>query len=47
MEWNRIFGLLFSGFMMKLYAAAMGVWMAYEVGNFLFATMAPIVTALK
>lgn len=35
MEWERIIGGLFSGFMCKLYAAAFAVWMAYEAGSFL------------
>lgn len=36
MEWERIIGLLFSGFAMKLYAAGGALWMAYEAGSFTF-----------
>lgn len=36
MEWERIIGLLFTGFAMKLYAAIGAVWMAYEAGAFIF-----------
>lgn len=35
MEWERIIGQLFSGFMCKLYAVAFAVWMAYEAGSFI------------
>lgn len=38
MEWERIIGQLFSGFMCKLYAVAFAVWMAYEAGSFIYAT---------
>lgn len=42
MEWERIIGQLFSGFMCKLYASAFAVWMAYEAGSFLFRSMAAV-----
>ncbi|QJD54538.1 hypothetical protein [Sphingomonas phage Kharn] len=38
MEWERIIGQLFSGFMCKLYACAFAVWMAVEAGSFIFRT---------
>lgn len=33
---ERIAGALFSGFMCKLYAAALGVWMAVEAATFVY-----------
>lgn len=42
LEWERIFGLLFSGFMVKLYALAMGVTLACYTGSFLLDTFGKI-----
>jgi len=42
MEWERIFGLLFSGFMVKLYAAVMAVWLASEAATFIIEAFEPI-----
>lgn len=36
MEMERIVGLLFSGFMCKVYAGATAIWMAVEAGSFVF-----------
>lgn len=35
MEMERIAGALFSGFMCKLYAASLGIWMAYAAGCYI------------
>ena len=39
MTFDRIFGLLFSGFAVKAYAAGMAIWLALEASSILSAAM--------
>lgn len=47
MEWNRIFGILFSGFMVKLYAALIALTVASAVWTLLTETSDRIETAFQ
>jgi hypothetical protein len=42
MEFERIFGLLFSGFMVKVYGAVMALYIANEAVGFIKATFGSI-----
>lgn len=42
MSFERIAGLLFSGFMCKIYAAGLGVWAACEAGHVIATTFGAI-----
>lgn len=39
MEMERIIGMLFSGFMCKIYAVGFAIWMACEAGSFFYHAM--------
>lgn len=43
----RIFGLLFSGFMVRLYGAALAVYVAVTVGSYVHHVFAAVNTALN
>ncbi len=46
MSFERIFGLLFTGFACKIYAAGLAVWMAYQAATFIKHAFAAVGTGL-
>ncbi len=46
MSFERIAGLLFSGFMVKIYSAGLAVWMAYQAATFIAKAFAQVGTHL-